>query len=135
MTHTFDADIAKEYGVDIAIVVNNIAFWLQKNKANNKHIYEGKVWTYNSTKAFCELFPYWTENQIRRILDKMQGLEIIQSGNYNKVAYDRTKWYTFTDAFVEKHKSICEFCQMESADSPNGIGENNEPIPDRKSVV
>lgn len=135
MTHIFDTDIAKEYGVDIAIVVNNIAFWLQKNKANNKHIYEGKVWTYNSTKAFCELFPYWTENQIRRILDKMQDLEIIQSGNYNKVSYDRTKWYTFTDAFVEKHKSICEFCQMESADLPNGIGENHEPIPDIKPDV
>jgi hypothetical protein len=135
MTHTFDTDIAKEYGVDIAILVNNFAFWLQKNKANKKHIYEGKVWTYNSTKAFSELFPYWTENQIRRILGKMQDLEIIQSGNYNKVAYDRTKWYTFTDAFVEKHKSICEFCQMESADLPNGIGENHEPIPDSKPDV
>jgi hypothetical protein len=135
MTHQFDTEIAREYGVDIAIVVNNIAFWLQKNKANKKHMYDGKVWTYNSTKAFAELFPYWTESQMRRILDKMQDLEIIQSGNYNKVAYDRTKWYTFTDAFVEKHKSICEFCQMESADLPNGIGENHEPIPDSKPDV
>ena len=57
MTHQFDTEIAKEYGVDIAIVVSNIAFWLQKNKANGKHIHDGKVWTYNSTKAFKELFP------------------------------------------------------------------------------
>ena len=72
MTHQFDTDLAKEYGVDIAIVVNNIAFWLQKNKANKKHIYDGKVWTYNTTKAFTELFPYWTDNQKtqdRRSLD------------------------------------------------------------------
>ena len=72
MTHQFDVEIAKEYGVDIAIIVNNIAFWIQKNKANEKHIHDGKVWTYNTTKAFTELFPYWTDNQIRRILFNMQ---------------------------------------------------------------
>jgi hypothetical protein len=134
MTHIFDVDIAKEYGVDIAIVVNNIAFWLQKNKANNKHVYDGKVWTYNTTKAFTELFPYWTYNQIRRILDNMQKAGIIEIGNYNATAYDRTKWYTFTDAFVKTHTSICENTQMDLAENPNGFGESNEPIPDNKPV-
>lgn len=134
MTHTFDTEVAKEYGVDIAIVVNNIAFWLQKNKANGKHIHDGKVWTYNSTKAFKELFPYWTENQIRRILENMQKHGIIETGNYNSNAYDRTKWYTFTNAFVKTHASICEFCQMDSGKQPNGFGESNEPIPDNKPI-
>ena len=132
MNHNFDIDLAKEYGVDIAIVINNLAFWIQKNKANGKHIHEGKVWTYNSTKAFKELFPYWTENQIRRILENMQKHGIIETGNYNSNAYDRTKWYTFTEAFVKTHTSICEFCQMDSGKQPNGFGENNEPIPDNK---
>ena len=134
MTHQFDTEIAKEYGVDIAIVVNNIAFWLQKNKANKKHIYNGKIWTYNTTKAFTELFPYWTDNQIRRILDNMQKAGIIEVGNYNATAYDRTKWYTFTDAFVKTHTSICENTQMDLAENPNGFGETNEPIPDNKPV-
>ena len=134
MTHTFDVDIAKEYGVDIAIVVNNIAFWLQKNKANGKHIHDGKVWTYNTTKAFTELFPYWTDNQIRRILGNMQKAGIIEVGNHNATAYDRTKWYTFTDAFVETHTSICENTQMDLAKNPNGFDENHEPIPDIKPI-
>ena len=134
MTHTFDTDIAKEYGVDIAILVNNIAFWLQKNKANKKHIYDGKVWTYNTTKAFSELFHYWTQNQIRRILDNMEKAGILEIGNYNATAYDRTKWYTFTDAFVKTHTSICENTQMDLAENPNGFGENHEPIPDNKPV-
>ena len=134
MTHTFDTDLAKEYGVDIAILVNNIAFWLQKNKANKRHIYDGKVWTYNTTKAFTELFPYWTQNQIRRILDNMQKAGIIEVGNYNATAYDRTKWYTFTDAFVKTHTSICENTQMDLAENPNGLDENHEPIPDNKQI-
>ena len=134
MTHAFDTEVAKEYGVDIAIVVNNIAFWLQKNKANGKHIHDGKVWTYNTTKAFTELFPYWTDNQIRRILGNMQKAGIIEVGNYNATAYDRTKWYTFTDAFVETHTSICENTQMDLAKNPNGFDENHEPIPDNKQI-
>lgn len=134
MVHLFDVDIAKEYGVDIAIIVNNIAFWIQKNKANEKHIHDGKVWTYNTTKAFTELFPYWTDNQIRRILTNMQKLGIIETGNYNLTAYDRTKWYTFTDAFVKTHTSICENTQMDLSKHPNGFDETNEPIPDNKQI-
>jgi uncharacterized phage protein (TIGR02220 family) len=134
MTHQFDVEIAKEYGVDIAIVVNNIAFWIQKNKANEKHIHDGKVWTYNTTKAFTELFPYWTDNQIRRILFNMQKKGIIETGNYNLTAYDRTKWYTFTDAFVKTHTSICENTQMDLTKQPNGFEGNHEPIPDNKQI-
>lgn len=134
MTHQFDVEIAKEYSVDIAIIVNNIAFWIQKNRANEKHIHNGKVWTYNTTKAFAELFPYWTDNQIRRILTNMQKLCIIETGNYNLTAYDRTKWYTFTDAFVKTHTSICENTQMDLTKHPNGFDETNEPIPDNKQI-
>ena len=68
MTHQFDAGIAEIYGVEIAIMVQNFAFWIAKNKANNRNFYEGKTWTYNTIKAFNELFPYWSESQIRRIL-------------------------------------------------------------------
>ena len=134
MTHQFDTEVAKEYGVDIAIVVNNIAFWLQKNKANGKHFHDGKFWTYNSTKAFAELFPYWTENQMRRILINMEEKGIIETGNYNSNAYVRTKWYTFTDAFVKTHTSICENTQMDLAENPNGFGETHKSISDNKPI-
>jgi len=132
MNHNFDIDLAKEYGVDIAIVINNLAFWIQKNKANGKHIHEGKVWTYNSTKAFSKIFPYWTENQMRRILSNMEEKGIIETGNYNQMQYDRTKWYAFTDAFLQNHKCICEFTQMDSCKPTNGFVQTNEPIPDNK---
>jgi hypothetical protein len=130
MQHHFDTEIAAEYSVDVAIIVNNLDFWLQKNKANDRHYYDGKTWMYNSVAAFVKLFPYWSDNQIRRIIKKMETDGIIETGNYNKVAYDRTTWYTFTDAFCEKHKCILRFAQMEVAETPNGSGENHTPIPD-----
>ena len=132
MNHTFDVDIAIEYGADVAVIVSNLEYWIMKNKANKTHIHDGKVWTYNSVKAFSELFPYWTDNQIRRILATMKDKGIIETGNYNKLGYDRTIWYTFTDAFLLNHKSICGNAQIDLAKNTNGFGETQTPIPDSK---
>jgi uncharacterized phage protein (TIGR02220 family) len=64
----------------------------------------------------------------------MEEKGIIETGNYNSNAYDRTKWYTFTDAFVKTHTSICENTQMDLTKRPNGFDENYEPIPDNKQI-
>ena len=68
MNHSFNAEIADMYGVNEAILIENIYYWVSKNKANGKHYHDGKYWTYNSTKAFSELFYYWSESQIERII-------------------------------------------------------------------
>lgn len=94
MNHSFDIDIAKKYGVEAAIIIENLKFWIDKNRANNKHFYEGQYWTYNSAKAFSELFPYWSEFQISRILKKLEKDEVLLTGNFNQSSYDRTKWYS-----------------------------------------
>ena len=128
MTHIFDTNIAVEYGVEIAIVVNHLAFWIQKNEANGKHMHNGKVWTYNSIKAFSELFPYWTERQIRRILMNMEELKIIETANFNKVSYDRTKWYTFTYQFINAHKPILQNGKMHFTESSNAYDQTVKSI-------
>ena len=72
MQHSFDVDIAKEYGILEAILINNIWFWIEKNKANNKNYFDGFYWTYNSTRAFKELFPYVSERQIKSALKHLR---------------------------------------------------------------
>lgn len=128
MQHSFDVDIAKEYGILEAILLNNIWFWIEKNRANNTNYYDGYYWTYNSTRAFNELFPYVSQRQIQNALKKLIDNEILQTGNYNKIAYDRTLWYAFT----EKGKCIMQKCKMESPILSNGNGENGQPIPNNK---
>lgn len=66
MIHNFDSDIAKEYGILEAILLNHIYYWIEKNRANEQNFFDGKYWTYNSTKAFAELFPYAQEKQIKK---------------------------------------------------------------------
>jgi hypothetical protein len=97
LEHSFDIEIAKEYGIHEAIILKNIYFWVEKNRANEKHFYEGRYWTYNSKKAFSELFPYLNERQVKYALEKMKKEGLILTGNFNDTPYDRTCWYALTD--------------------------------------
>ena len=101
--HYFDVDIAKEYGVNAAVIFQNIVHWVDHNRANGTNFYDGKFWTYNSNRAFCELFPYLTSKQIRSAIEKLIEEGLIETGVYNKDTRDRTLWYTLT----EKGACIC----------------------------
>lgn len=97
MMYSFDVEHAAEYGVDEAIMIYNFQFWIRKNLVNGKHIHEGRCWTYNSMRAFADLFPFWTEKQVRRILKSLIEQGILLRGNFSSNAYDRTMWYAFAD--------------------------------------
>lgn len=126
MIHTFDTKIAEKYGVHSAILLNNIYFWIEKNKANGNNYFNGSYWTFNSKKAFSELFPYMTARQIDYALKKLIDEGVLITGNYNKVAYDRTLWYAIT----KKGYSILQNCEMEETKMNIGNSENVQPIPD-----
>lgn len=124
----FDTLIAKEIGTDSAIIFSNIEFWVATNKANQKNFFDGNYWTYNSIKAFCELFDWLTESQIKTCLTKLEKYGYIHSGNYNKVSYDRTKWYS-----IPEKTTIGENSQMDLLNIDNRINENSQPIPDNNT--
>ncbi len=126
MNYSFDIDVAEKLGVNAAIVVQNLQFWIKKNEANNKHFHDDRYWTFNSIKAWKDLFPFWSDRQIRKILDDLIEKGIIIKGNYNELKYDRTLWYAFTDYGI----SILHNCQMKVTDLSNRSDKNVEPIPD-----
>jgi uncharacterized phage protein (TIGR02220 family) len=125
MKHIFDVEIAKKYGINVAVILENMSYWIKKNEANDKHFYEGKYWTYNSIKAFHEMFPYMSERQISYCLNKMVELGLIEKGNFNKLKYDQTCWYAITDF----GNSILQNCQMEETNLSNGFNAIVKPIP------
>lgn len=137
MQHYFDINIAMKYGIQPAIILNNLYFWIEKNRANEKHFYDGYYWTYNSMKAFSELFPYMTERQIDYAIKKLVESGLIIKGNYNKSSYDRTCWYAITkegysvlkNCEIEETKakqSILQNCEMDSTKSKPCISQNCE---------
>lgn len=102
--HHFHIDDAVKVGIEKAILLYNLRFWLEHNKARGLHKNEhtdGKeyYWTYNSGEAFAILFPYMSSRGIRKWLLEMEKDNLIISNNFNKTNYDRTKWYTIPDLY------------------------------------
>lgn len=96
--HSFDTDHAGIVGIESAIILYNLQFWLKKNKANDKHFYDGRHWTYNSVKAWQELFPYLTKDVIRKRLDDLTARGILLKGFFSTDKRDRTAWYSVDES-------------------------------------
>lgn len=126
MHHYFNTEIAKEVGVNAAVILENIAHWVLKNKANDKNFYDGHYWTYNSRTAMTALFPYLSEKQVRYALDALRKADMVLTGNYNKSSYDRTLWYTVSDSCAKKYfPELLDW--PKKANELDGVG---QPIPD-----
>ena len=125
MEHSFDVMLAQKYGVNAAVLLKHFEFWIAKNRANGKNYFDGKYWTYNSRKAFAELFPYMNARQIDYAIKKLIDDGLIITGNYNKSTYDRTLWYAIT----KKGYCILQNCEMEVTKLENGFDNIVEPIP------
>ena len=118
MMHSFDVELACKYGMLEAVLLYYFDFWIEKNKANEKHFHDGYYWTYNSNKAFTELFPYASQKRIRTALSHLIEEGLIATGNYNEKAFDHTTWYRFTE------KGISELpCRA------NRFAQEGKPIP------
>jgi hypothetical protein len=114
--HSFDPDIAQRVGVHAAVLYQNIVWWCAKNAANGHNQHDGHHWTYNSVRAWSELFPYMTPKQIRTSLERLEADGMILSGSYNKSAYDRTKWF-------------CPASQDHLPSKANEVAAEGKPIP------
>lgn len=131
LKHFFDVDIARQYGLLEAVILENIRFWLIRNEVTKVNYHDGKYWTYNSVKAFAELFPEATEKQLRRALNKLRKEKLLITGNYNKEVWDRSLWYTLSEKgwnIFGDYLSTNEDVHFHIRE--NGAKRMGEPIPD-----
>jgi len=115
LNHMFDVDIATQYGVNAAIILNNLYFWCEHNRVNGKYFFDGLYWTYNSNKAMQELFPYMSGRQIDTAIQKLVDAGIVVKGHYSANKYDRTMWYALTSTGF----SIMQKCKIDTKEKSN----------------
>ena len=118
MNYTFSIENAKKYGVDEAIFLENLLFWIKQNRANGRNFIDGYYWTYNSVTAFQELFPFWSKPQLRRIIDKLEKEKVIKAGEFNESSYDRTKWYTVINKEINSNYNTNKKLKKKQTDKP-----------------
>lgn len=132
--------MASKYGIEAAIIIHNLHYWILKNVANKVNNHDGRFWTYNSSSAFGKLFPYMGARKVYRVLNKLAGLgskddekekekekkeekkepPFIIIGNFNRDPFDHARWYSFTDEAL----SILS----DAGYDINGFSDNVEPI-------
>lgn len=99
--HTFNVQLASDIGLNQAILLQHLYYWHQINEGKEHNIIDDRVWTYNTSKGFAKVFPYLTERQVSYALTKLEETGYVITGNYNKAAFDQTKWYSLEDKALE----------------------------------
>lgn len=141
MEHQFNVELATKLGVEKAVIIHNMYYWINHNAKNNKNVYDSSVWTYNSASAFGKLFPYIKDRTISRYLLELERDGYIKTGNYSDNIFDKTKWYSFTDNFLEELKNLgfdienillSQNVHIDTHKMANRTTESGEPITDSK---
>lgn len=101
LNHSFNIDLAKQFGILEAVLLENIAHWIHKNQSMEKNFKDGRFWTYNSIRGFAIQFDYVSERQIRYALDSLVNKDVLIRSSFNKAGFDKTSWFSFSDTFMK----------------------------------
>lgn len=147
MKHMLDTNIASKFGVNVALFLEHLHFWTFQNLVNNRNLYDGLCWTYNSLDAFLKIFPYWSKQNLETVIKRCISEGLIAKGNYNQNKYDRTCWYALTPYsyhffddlldetfFSALYSTISENQEIDLVEFRNRFPASKTPIPDIKPI-
>ena len=90
-----DRKLARILGVNEAMVMQHIHYWLVKNEEKKVNYKEGRYWTFKSIKQWHDdEFDFWSESTLRRIFISLEEKGLLLVNNFNKKGFDKTKWYS-----------------------------------------
>lgn len=93
--HSFDIEIAAQYGIEEAIIIHHFQHWISVNEKLNRNFIEGRTWTYQTQEEIAAHFPYLNKRKVKYTIERLIKKEILLTGNFNKKKMDKTLWYTF----------------------------------------
>ena len=99
-TYSYDTEIAELVGQKAAMIFDFIKYWSERSGESH----EGSLWIFQPIKSFREQFPTFSESSIKRYLKKLEECHLIVTGNYNKIPFDKTKWYAVNYDTFDKVK-------------------------------
>lgn len=90
-----------DLGLEEAIFYNHLRNKINFNKSKNIAFRDGRTWERRSAADWRDVFPFWSENQIVRIIRKLVNSGAVLKSNYNAHYYDRTMWLALADDPVQ----------------------------------
>lgn len=102
-----DQDLATVIGLNEAIVLQQLNYWLHSKSAKKIN---DKWWVYNTYENWKKQnFPFWSVATIRRTFSSLEKKEVVVSANFNRVGFDKTKWYSIDETKLNQlMSSACD---------------------------
>ena len=135
--------LAKEIGLNEAIMLQQMHYWLLKSSNE----FKGVKWFYKTLEEWQTEFPFWSAMTIRRTLGSLEKQKIIKIGNFNKKKFDKTKWYTIdyqrvNRRCVQNEQTMCsnrtdgcvQFEQTYTREYTENTTENNNNVSEEKPL-
>ncbi len=103
---TFQPSLAVAIGLNEAIVLQQIHYWISNTK-NKGYEQDGYKWVYNTYAEWKETnFPFWSENTIQRVFTSLEEKGLVVAIQPMKGKYDRTKYYRIEYTNLEVFEDI-----------------------------
>lgn len=125
-THAFGVDDAIKHGLECATLMHSLRYYLDKCLAERKNVIDGYVWTHKTAKSLVEVFPYWTEKKIQRLLKKLVDAGALKVECLHENPFDRGRWYTMPEYKIE----LSDCSESEIPDCTNVSNGNQSDVSD-----
>lgn len=129
--------LAVKIGLNESIFLQQLHYWLDPRI--NKNFKENTYWVYNTYSEWCKQFPFWSERTLRRIISSLEEKNIIISENFNKDAFDKTKWYSINYHALQTIENLSDRSgqngQMNGPDSPDPMDKMTKSNIDTKNTT
>lgn len=104
---TVSPTLATIIGLDEAIVIQQVHYWLMNSK-NAGRIEEGEKWVYNTYEEWQEgNFPFWSVDKVQRVFLKLEKEGLIISRQFDAKNRDMRKFYRLAyDAICALHDAV-----------------------------
>lgn len=120
-----NSELAVRIGLNEAVVLRQIYYWLEINEKLKRNYHDGKYWSYNTMENWRkENFPWWSTKTVERAFKNLVNSGLVITGNYNKDSRDRTKWYSIDEDVLEK--VLKDTVEISTSDCPCANRQNDE---------
>ena len=102
--HSFGVELATKYGIAEALLLGYFRYYIEsaEKRQDKEKFHDGRYWTYASTRELARRFPYINRTKLLRAIQHLTDEKLITKGNFNKLSWDKTAWYSLTEKGLQE---------------------------------
>lgn len=117
--------LAKLIGLNEAIVLQQVQYWIALNERAGRNLHDGKVWVENSIEEWRESnFPWWSVSTIKRVIKNLEKSRLLIKRELSENSWDRTLSYTID------YERLEEMLRDQQEEERDDLDNNDADLPE-----